>query len=216
VNIDNNDLLTRSLAQLAGDPATEAEAAHKSAQFAAALRRLDTDPKEAARIEAIANAVPIPRAIVGEPESDSEEGERQATPAHPDLDRDEPIKVQLSSPDTDAQVAARTDDLDTRQPNYERRPAKHPKTFGFGGDAVAAAVVIALAICASVVAILASSPATTTFVGSSLAAASAVQVCVRSVVVWMSSRDLVRRGRAETVLRIMLIKETKHRHKNKK
>ena len=62
-------LLARSLKQLAGDPLTEEEAADRSARFAAGLRRLDTDPDEAARIDAIAREVghddPPPTAASG-------------------------------------------------------------------------------------------------------------------------------------------------------
>lgn len=54
MNTDDDDQLARRLKQLAGDPLPEQEAARRSTQFAVALERLHTDPREAARIAAIA------------------------------------------------------------------------------------------------------------------------------------------------------------------
>lgn len=59
MNNINDDLLTRSLAQLAGDPATDTEAAREAARFAAALQQLRTDPDEADRINAIAASIDL-------------------------------------------------------------------------------------------------------------------------------------------------------------
>jgi hypothetical protein len=55
-NIDD-DTLFRSLAQLAGDPLDEAEAAEKSVRFAAAVHHMETSAAEAARIDALADSV---------------------------------------------------------------------------------------------------------------------------------------------------------------
>ena len=53
------DLLSRSLAQLANAPVFPRQAARESAQFAASLQRLSSDPEEAARIHGIALAAEL-------------------------------------------------------------------------------------------------------------------------------------------------------------
>lgn len=193
----NNDLLTRSLAQLAGDPATDTEAALKSSQFAAALRRLDTDPSEAARIDAIASEVdrpdgPIDLAMLCEADFQIQE-----------------VSTDSATGDTTYRVVI--GNAKANRPGGERpgRATKRTRWFATSAHGITSAVIAVLAICASIVAIFAaSSLATTSIVASGLTVATMLPVLVRSAILWICTRDLVCRDRSDMVLRIMMKDES--------
>lgn len=176
MNIDN-DLLTRSLARLANDPPTEAEARTRSARFAEALRHLATDPRETARVDAIVNDA-------------SHDVSSVMTAREP-----ERSFVEVGSGRTTKDEPARFATGKDKSP-LERLTAAATAFF---------ASVAGPAICATLVAIYSHSLFTTMFVVSGLMVIAIVPVVVHSYVLLMSSKALVREDRASLVLQMMMV-----------
>jgi hypothetical protein len=199
----NNDMLTRSLAQLADDPATEAEASLKSAQFAAALRRLDTDPNEAARIDAIANEADhdvLDQASLREADLDVEELGTDPASAH-----ESPDFSWVGSATGSGKTTSRVISEEARASVGKRlgRATNRKARLASIGDSIHLAVIVVMAVCATTVAIFAASTATSSFVATFLTVASVTPVLARSAILLMATGDLIRRKRSDEVLRIM-------------
>ena len=181
----NNDRLLRSLAQLAGNPASETEAADAAARFADAQHRLETDPAEQARIAELTLALDNHNVERAEREVDLE-----APPAAlATAPRDEP---------TEPLPAAR------RHPSHEKPHAKRRTWFTAPPELLSALVAVVISVCAAVVTVLAASANAATFVATGMMVGVVLPKVIRSLILWrLTSKAISERATEQTAHRAL-------------